>query len=59
MADIKDGDEQEHFIGPVARGTFLLGGTQKLKYNVGYLLGLTEDSPDGAAKFELEYEWRF
>ena len=59
VADIKDGDEQEHFIGPVARGTFLLGGTHKLKYNVGYLVGLTEDAPDGAAKFELEYEWRF
>ena len=59
VADLKDGDEQEHFIGPVARGTCQLGGSQKLKYNVGYLVGLTDDSPDGAAKFELEYEWRF
>jgi len=50
---------QEHLIGPAARGTVLLGGGTKLKYNLGYLLGLTDATPDGAFKFELEYEFRF
>ena len=50
---------QEHFVGPVARGEFPLGGTRKLEYNVGYLFGLTDNSPNGEVKFELAYEWRF
>ncbi len=52
-------DAQEHFIGPVTRGMFKLGGTQKLKYDLGYLFGATGGSADGAFKFELEYEVRF
>lgn len=55
----KDLNAQEHLIGPAARGTVLLGGGTKLKYNLGYLLGLADEMPDGVFKFELEYEFRF
>jgi FTR1 family protein len=50
---------QEHFIGPNVRGRFNLNGTSKIVYNIGYLFGLTDETPDGAVKFQLEYEWRF
>jgi high-affinity iron transporter len=59
LTDANDLNAQEHFIGPAARGTVLLGGGSKLKYNLGYLLGVTDETPDGAFKFELEYEFRF
>lgn len=50
--------QQTHQIGPDIRGTFRVGGG-KLLYNVGYLFGLTEGSPEEAFKFELEYEHYF
>ena len=59
LTDAKPVAAQEHFIGPVVRGEFPLGGTRKLEYNLGYLFGLTDDTPNGEAKFELAYEWRF
>ena len=50
--------QQVHQIGPDVRGTFRVGGG-KLLYNAGYLFGTTDASPDGAVKFELEYEFYF
>ena len=51
-------NNQEHFIGPVAEGKFLLDdrGT-KIKYNVGYLFGLTDETPDGVVKATIELEF--
>lgn len=51
-------DQQEHFIGPVAEGKFMLDdkGT-KLKYNVGYLFGVTDETPDGEFKAIVELEF--
>ena len=52
-------EEQEHLIGPNVRGRLPMGGGGKLVYNLGYLCGLTDESPDGTFKVELEYELRF
>ncbi|MBI2800599.1 MAG: FTR1 family protein [Gammaproteobacteria bacterium] len=52
-------EEQEHLIGPDVRGRLVLGSRSKLRYNLGYLFGLTDAVPDGVFKFELEYEFRF
>lgn len=51
---------QEHLLGPAIQGAIqvpALGG--KIKYNVGYLFGLTSESPQGMLKTVLEYELRF
>lgn len=51
---------QEHVIGPVILGKFNLDGVPGVvKYNVGYLFGLTHGSARGTAKWELEYEIPF
>lgn len=52
-------EEQEHLLGPSVRGRLPMGGAGKLAYNLGYLFGLTDQSPDGTFKVELEYELRF
>jgi high-affinity iron transporter len=52
--------DQSHQIGPVLLGKVHLGGIAELKYQAGYLFGLTRDgSPDGAFKFLLEFERHF
>ncbi len=51
---------QRHQIGPVFLGKFDLGDAGILKYEAGYLFGLTsEGSPDGAFKWLLEFERHF
>lgn len=53
-------EQQQHRIGPVLYGEF--GKTQdgtKFKYEVGYLLGLTNATSEAALKGVLEYEFRF
>lgn len=52
-------DGQTHQAGPVISGALRLSRKSKLAYNVGYLVGLTDDSPDGTFKWELELETRF
>ena len=52
-------EEQKHLLGPSVRGRFPMSGSGKLVYNLGYLFGLTDKSPDGTFKVELEYELRF
>ena len=47
--------EQKHFIGPVAEGRLF----KNIKYNVGYLFGITDNTPGGKLKFILEWEHRF
>ena len=51
--------QQEHLLGLDVRGVFTFDNAGRLKYNLGYLFGLTEGTPDGVFKFELEYEVRF
>ena len=48
-------DEQSHQVGPAFYGRL----TKNIKYNVGYLFGISRASPDGELKWVLEYELRF
>lgn len=50
---------QRHRIGPVLVGLFDTQGIGKLKYEVGYLFGLTRGTENGAVRWKLEYEFRF
>ena len=47
-------DEQEHLIGPA-----LYGKIGHIKYDMAYLFGATDASPDGQFKWVLEYEMKF
>ena len=47
--------QQEHFIGPVAEGRIF----KSFKYNVGYLFGITDNTPGGQLKFIVEWERYF
>jgi hypothetical protein len=51
--------QQEHFIGPVAVGAISFSPYGKLKYEVGYMFGMTAASPRGAVRWKLEYEITF
>ena len=58
IGDMPGVDEQEHYIGPVVEGKIPLGDSgTKLKYNVGYMFGLTDETPDGAVKAIVELEF--
>ena len=50
---------QQHRIGPVLTGTFGLGQAGELKYELGYLAGLTNATADHTVKWKLEYEIAF
>ena len=54
LSDGSEFDEEEHQAGPVIYGQ--LGA---FKYDVGYLVGLSDSTPDGEGKANLEYEWHF
>ena len=47
--------EQEHMIGPVVEGRIF----RNLKYNVGYLFGISDAAPAGELKCNLEWEQQF
>lgn len=47
-------DEQDHRLGPV-----IYGKLGSVKYDAGYLVGVSDDAPDGTAKVILEYERHF
>lgn len=59
ISDPEPMDEQRHQVGPVLLGKLPLGNRSALKYEAGYLFGLTEGSPDGAFKWLLEFEHHF
>ncbi len=48
-------EKGKDFIGPVISGKVF----QSLKYNLGYLFGVSDDAPDGQLKWILEWEQRF
>jgi high-affinity iron transporter len=50
---------QDHRAGPVVVGFSYLFGTTKLKYEVGYLFGLTTPTPTGTVRWKLELETYF
>jgi hypothetical protein len=51
--------DQQHRIGPIVTGAVLLPQVGKLKYEVGYLFGVTNAAERGVAKLQLEYELFF
>ncbi len=52
-------NDQKHMLGPVLLGKIPLGQKSKLKYEFGYLVGLSDSAPDGTWKAVLEYEMHF
>jgi hypothetical protein len=50
--------QQDNRAGPVIFGEFYTA-PGKIKYEAGYLVGLTHDAPSGTLKFLLEYEIAF
>ena len=51
--------QQQHYVGPVLVGAANLAPYGKLKYEVGYLFGLTPASGRSAIRWKLEYEIAF
>jgi high-affinity iron transporter len=51
--------EQQHRIGPVVVGVSTFAPYGNLKYEVGYLFGLTDAAPRGTVRWRLEYEIPF
>lgn len=45
-------DEQSHLVGPV-----FYGKVGSFKYDVGYLVGISDGAPDGMLKWIIEYEF--
>jgi hypothetical protein len=52
-------NSQGLIAGPVVTGGYRLGRAIKLKYEIGYLFGATNASPNGTVRGLLELEWRF
>jgi len=50
-------DEQKHQIGPAIFGRVKLANRRRLNYDVGFLLGLTEATPDYTLRTKMEYEF--
>jgi len=50
------GGEDWHSAGPALFGVKRLGGRDKVRYNAAVLAGLSEDAPEAALRFQVEYE---
>lgn len=62
FGEISDGgrlSEQVHQAGPIVYGGLRLGDGDKLKYELGYLFGLTNEAEAGSLKWLIEYETHF
>jgi len=60
IRNLDPSSEQRHQIGPVVLGKLNVGNASALRYEAGYLFGLTRDgSPDGAFKWLMEFEHHF
>lgn len=51
--------DQQHRVGPMFAGALSLAPYGGLKYELGYLFGLTRGTEDGAVRWRLEYEIAF
>jgi high-affinity iron transporter len=51
--------DQQHRLGPVLVGSNTFAPYGKLKYEVGYLFGLTQATPRGTVRWRFEYEIAF
>ncbi|MFV2059999.1 MAG: FTR1 family protein [Gammaproteobacteria bacterium] len=52
-------DNQKHSIGPIIMGQVAAGKDSKLKYEFGYLVGVSDAAADGTWKWVIEWETRF
>lgn len=52
-------EEQGHLLGPALYGKLPLGEQHPVSYELAYLLGMTDTSPDGNLRWKLEYQFRF
>ena len=52
-------DNQKHSIGPVMMGELAAGKNSKVKYEFGYLVGISDAAADGTWKWVVEWETRF
>jgi len=52
-------NDQEYFVGPVFVGSYGLARYGKIKYEVGYLFGITPSTPRGTLRWKFEYEISF
>lgn len=60
ISNLDPSPEQRHQVGPVILGKFRIAGAAALRYELGYLFGLTrEGSPDGTVKWLTELEYHF
>ncbi|MEQ9226367.1 MAG: hypothetical protein RLO15_08435 [Parvibaculum sp.] len=58
--DFESSNRQEHMVGPIVQGEIEFDGIPgELKYNVGYLFGVTGATADGTLKSVIEYEFDF
>ncbi len=51
--------EQEHSVGPVITGEYLIAPYGKVKYELGYQIGLTRQTVRDGIRWKLEYEIAF
>jgi hypothetical protein len=51
--------EQQHRVGPMFAGLYSLAPYGKVKYELGYLFGLTRATENGAVRWRFEYEIAF
>lgn len=53
-------NRQEHMVGPAVQGAINIDWLPgRLRYDVGYLFGVTSATPGGTLKSVIEYEFRF
>jgi hypothetical protein len=52
-------NDQQYNVGPMFAGGYNFGGFGKVKYELGYLFGLTTATPRGAVRWKFEYEIPF
>jgi hypothetical protein len=51
--------DQRHRVGPMIAGLYSFPPYGKIKYELGYLFGLTRATENGAVRWRLEYEIAF
>jgi hypothetical protein len=54
LRNIESLEHQEHRIGPVFYHEFELGHDLEVEYNIGWLFGLTDESPDNTFRWQTE-----
>lgn len=59
IEDFKPRSEQKHYLGPVLSGKIAIKPKWKVKYEAGYLFGISDAASDGKFKWMIELETYF